>query len=89
MQSPPFVQGATIRDVFDSTAIWDKPFFSHHVFKFVCIKLSKAPLLGNVDLERDEENVNRKPGRWGKQRQDSGFSTTHLLAARELELGPA
>ena len=61
MQSPPFVQGATIRDVFDPTAIWDEPLFGHRIFKFVHIKLSKAPLLGDVDL----------------------------LAARELELGPA
>ena len=31
-------------------AIWDKLLFSHHVFKFIHVKLSKAPLLGNVDL---------------------------------------
>ena len=50
MQSPPFLQGTTIRDVLDPTAIWDEPLFSHHVFKFIRIKLSKAPLLGDVDL---------------------------------------
>ena len=50
-----------MRDVFDPIAIWDERLFSHHVFRFVRIKLSKAPLLGDVDL----------------------------LAARELELGPA
>ena len=61
VQGPPFVQRATIRDVFDPTAIRDKPLFCHHVFKFVGVKLSKSPLLGYVDL----------------------------LAARELELGPA
>ena len=61
VQGPPCVQRATIRGVFDPTAIRDEPLFCHHVFKFVCIKLSKSPLLGDVDL----------------------------LAARELELGPA
>ena len=61
MQGPPCVQGATIRDVFDPTAIREEPLICHHVFKFICIKLSKSPLLGDVDL----------------------------LAARELELGPA
>ena len=61
MQGPPFVQGTTIRDVFNPTAIPDGPLFCHHVFKFIPIKLSKSPLLGDVDL----------------------------LAARNLELGPA
>ena len=61
MQGLPLVQGAVIRDVFDATAIRDKPLFCHHVFKCICIELSKSPLLGDVDL----------------------------LAARELELGPA
>ena len=28
----------------------DKPLFCHHVFKFILIKLSKSPLLGDVDL---------------------------------------
>ena len=50
MWSLPFVQGTVIRDVFDPTAIWDEPLFNHHVFKFACIKLSKTPLLGNVDF---------------------------------------
>ena len=42
--------GATSRDVFDPTAVRDEPLFCHHVFKFICIKLSKSPLLGDVDL---------------------------------------
>ena len=50
VQGPPCVQRATIRDVFDPTAILDEPLFSHHVFKLVFIKLSKSPLLGDVDL---------------------------------------
>ena len=50
MQGPPFVQGTTIRDVFDPTAIWDESLFCHHVFKFICVELGKSPLLGDVDL---------------------------------------
>ena len=50
MQGPPFVPEATIRDVFDPTAIRDKLVFCHHVFKFICIELSKSPLLRDVDL---------------------------------------
>ena len=50
MQGPPFVQGAEIRDIFDPTAIRDKPLFCHHVFKFICVELSKSPLLRDVDL---------------------------------------
>ena len=50
MQGPPFVQGATIRNVFDPSVIWDEPLFCHHVLKFSCIKLSKSPLLGDVAL---------------------------------------
>ena len=50
MQSPPFFQGTAIRDVLDPTAIWDELLFSHHVFKFIHIKLSKAPLLGDLGL---------------------------------------
>ena len=61
MQGPPFVQGTTIRDVFDPTAIWDESLFCHHVLNFIRIELGKSPLLRDVDL----------------------------LAARELELGPA
>ena len=61
MQGPSFIQGSTIRDIFDSTAIRVELLFCHHVFKFIRIKLSKSPLLGDVDL----------------------------LAARELEPGPA
>ena len=50
MQGPLFVQRAAIRDVLDPTAIWDKPLFCHHVFKFICVELSKSPLLRDVDL---------------------------------------
>ena len=39
-----------IRDVFDPTAIRDDPLFCHHGFKFILIKLSKSPVLGDVDL---------------------------------------
>ena len=39
-----------IRDVFDPTAIRDDPLSCHHVFKFIHIKLSKSPLLVDVDL---------------------------------------
>ena len=58
---PAICPGATIRDLFDPTVIWDGPVFCHYVFKFIHIKLSKSPILGDVDL----------------------------LAASELELGPA
>ena len=61
MQGPPFVQGTTIRDVFDPTAVWDESLFCHQVLKFIRVELGKSPLLRDVDL----------------------------LAARELELGPA
>ena len=37
-------------DGFDPTVSWDEPRFSHHVFKFFCIELSKFPLLGDGDL---------------------------------------
>lgn len=50
-----------MRDVFDPTTIREEPLFCHHVFKFIHIKLSKSPILGDMDL----------------------------LAAKELELGPA
>ena len=46
----PFVQETTTRDVFDPTAIRDEPLFCCHVFIFICIKLSKSPVLGDVDL---------------------------------------
>ena len=39
-----------IRAVFDPTAIWNEPLFCHHVSKFICIKLSKSSLLGDMDL---------------------------------------
>ena len=47
---PAIYQGATIRDVFDSTVVCNEPPFSYHVFKFVHIQPSKSPLLGNADL---------------------------------------
>ena len=50
IQGLPFVQGTTIRDVFDPTAIQDKLLFCNHGFKFILIKLSKSPVLGDVDL---------------------------------------
>ena len=56
MQGPPFVQGTTIRDVLDPTAIRDESLFCHHVLKFICIELGKSPLLGDVDLERERNN---------------------------------
>ena len=46
----PFVQGTAIRDVFDPTAIQDKPLFCHHIFKFIRVEPSKPPLSGHVDL---------------------------------------
>ena len=39
-----------LRDVFDPTAIRDDPLFCHHVSRFIRIKLSKSPLLGDVDV---------------------------------------
>ena len=50
MQGLPFVQGTTIRDVFDPTAVWDESLFCHHVLKFIGIALGKSPLLGDMDL---------------------------------------
>ena len=50
MQGPPFVQGTTIRDVFDPTAIRDELLFCPHVLKFIRIELDKSPLLGDEDL---------------------------------------
>ena len=47
---PPFVQGVTITHVFDPTAIPGELIFCHHVFKFTPVKLSKSPLLGDMDL---------------------------------------
>ena len=46
----PFVQRATVRDLSEPTAIQDEPPFCHYAFKFICIKFSKSPLLGGVDL---------------------------------------
>ena len=56
MQGPPFVQGTTIRDVFDPTAVWDESLFCHHVLKFIRVELGKSPLLRDVDLERERNN---------------------------------
>ena len=50
MQGPPFVQGTTIRDVFDPTAIWDESLFCHHVLKLIHVEFGKSPLLRDVDL---------------------------------------
>ena len=50
VQGPPFVQGTTIRDVLDRTAVRDESLFCHHVLKFIRIELGKSPLLGDVDL---------------------------------------
>ena len=50
MQGPPFVQGTTIRDVSDRTAVRDESLFCHHVLKFIRIELGKSPLLGDEDL---------------------------------------
>ena len=50
VQGPLFVQRATIKDVFDPTAIWDESLFCNHVFKLIHLKLSKSPLLGDVHL---------------------------------------
>lgn len=56
---PSYLSRGHDRDGLDT--VWDEPRFSRHVFKLICMKLSRSPLLGGVDL----------------------------LAARELELGPA
>ena len=50
MQGPPFVQRATVKDVVDPTAFQGELLFCHHVFKFICIKLSKSSLPVDVDL---------------------------------------
>jgi len=50
VQGLPFVQRASIRDVFDHTTIWDELLFCHHVFNFIHIKFSNFPLLGDVNL---------------------------------------
>ena len=48
-------EGHKYWDVFDPIALWDELHFSNHVFKFVCIKISKASLLGNVHLPAARE----------------------------------
>lgn len=45
-----YKEGAAIRDGFDPAAIWDELLFSYHVLKRIHIKLTRAPLLGNVGL---------------------------------------
>ena len=50
MQGPPFVQGTTIRDVFDPTAIWGESLLCHHVLKFIRGDFGKSALLRDVDL---------------------------------------
>ena len=50
MQGPPFVQGTTIRDVFDPIAVWDELVFCHHVLKSIRIEVGKSPVLRDVDL---------------------------------------
>ena len=37
-------------DVSDPTTIREEPLFCHHVFKFIHIKLSKSPILGDMDI---------------------------------------
>ena len=39
-----------IKDAFDPAAIWNELLFCHLVSKFICVKLSKSSLLGNVHL---------------------------------------
>lgn len=50
MQSSPLVQRPAVGNVFDSTAVRDEALLVHFVFKFISIKLGKAPLLGDMDL---------------------------------------
>ena len=59
-KDPPSVQGNMIRDVFGPTAIqwW---LFCHHIFKFICFKLSKYPRLGDVGF------LEARPPYWGPQ----------------------
>ena len=39
-----------IKDGFDPVATWNELLFCHHIFKFIHIKLSKSPILGDMDL---------------------------------------
>ena len=50
LQSSPLVQRATVGDIFDSTPIGNEALLSHFVFKFISIKLGKAPFLGDMNL---------------------------------------
>ena len=52
---PASVQGTTIRDVSDPTANQEEQLFCHHVFKFICIKLSKSPEDGDLLAPRELE----------------------------------
>lgn len=49
MQSLPFVQGPKIKDVFDSTVIWDELLSATMFSNSSTIKFSKSPFLGDVD----------------------------------------
>ena len=50
VQSSPLVQRSTVGDIFDSATIGNEALLSHFVFKFISIKLGKAPLLGEMGL---------------------------------------
>lgn len=50
MQGSPFVQGAIIRGVFDTIAIWDDPLFSYQAFKLILIRFGKALPFGDMVL---------------------------------------
>lgn len=76
-QGPPFVLRATIGDIFDPTPIWDELLFCQRVFKFICFKLSKSPLLGDMDFQ-----VSRKLSR------GSAEDLSHRLPVLQLgEIG--
>ena len=50
VQGPPCFQGPRLGMYLTPRAIRDEPLSCHHGFKFIGIKLSKSPLLGDVDL---------------------------------------
>ena len=50
VQSSPLVQRSTVGDIFDSATIGNEALLSHFVFKFISIKLGKAPFLGDMNL---------------------------------------
>lgn len=45
-----FILGAVIRYLFDPTDIQDELLFCRHVYRFIHIKLSRSPLLGDVNF---------------------------------------